>query len=257
MMDIKCKGCGGEISAENINFRQVTASCPTCHISFNIAKQLGAFDSAESPPIPHSAQPHNSLKPRRPIARPANIEVDKWDNQLLITHPYYGFSKFGLAFITIFWCGLIGFHYYLSLTEMRVGAEMLLSLIFPIFHVLFGMSLLGTAIQAFVNSTVIHIEHDHLYQHHVPISVPWVKRVDVPIADIVQLFCVKQVSVDADGDSHTKYELYISRKKGKDMLLWSNKDYMPLLFIEQEIEEFLGIQDQLVVGGMWIGKELS
>ena len=233
---LKCKACGEVISAENIDFQGAVGTCPACDIKFEITQLKGEFNTTESP---HSFE--FLRKPARLIAEPSNVKVNIDDNQLQITHPRYGKSKNTLAIAAAMW-------FIASLLFASSGS--IITLVF----ILLTLRALYALISAYIFSIVLHVDRNKLRQHQQPFQMPWSKQIIIPTDNISQLFCTMR-RVGLSETYNVEFSLYASQKKGEPVLLWITNDYAPLLYIEQQVEQFLGIKDDIVIGEMWSGVE--
>ncbi len=112
-----------------------------------------------------------------------------------------------------------------------------------------GLFLIYITLAGFLNTTVITVRQGYLTVVHVPL--PWFQPPPLHTADIAQFFVRRQV-VYAKGsmrEIHSFYDVWAQLRQGREVQLIR---YLgtpeQALFIEQELETFLGITDRPVPG---------
>ncbi len=114
-----------------------------------------------------------------------------------------------------------------------------------------GLFLTYITLAGFLNATVITVRQGYLTVVHVPL--PWFQPPPLHTADIAQFFVRRQVVVYTEGfimrEIHSVYEVWAQLRQGREVQLIR---YLgtpeQALFIEQELEMFLGITDRPVPG---------
>jgi len=117
-------------------------------------------------------------------------------------------------------------------------------------HIGVGVWLLLSQLSKFINSTFITVDEHYLTIDHRPISSPWFPNQKIPVKDISQVFVKKKNSGSVNGVPTFGYSVIAIEKKWKREipLIEGMKNPDKALFIEQEIEYFLGIEDRKVAG---------
>ncbi|MGB1242133.1 MAG: hypothetical protein ACPG49_06410 [Chitinophagales bacterium] len=221
MSNIKCRNCGETIQSENINIQKALAKCQTCDCVFNINDQI--------------------LIPRPEIRMPDKFEVLRLRNSLNISYKWFSPVYIFLIFFAIFWNGFMAFWYYTAITE---GIWMMG--LFGLIHLGVGLFLIYFIIAGFFNSTHINATKNRLKIKHKPIW--WIGNKEVIISHIAQLFCKEEVTKGKNGKSYT-YHLYMVDVADEHIKLLSNLETPEYaLYLEQELEHFLGIENRRVSG---------
>lgn len=222
MTNILCKNCGANIPTENINIQKALAKCSSCDCVFN-------FD--------------NQIKTTRPsVAMPEKFEVLKLRSSLDISYKWYSPMYIFLAFFALFWNGFMAVWYYIALTE---GVWMMAA--FGILHLAVGVGLIYTVLAGFFNSTHINVTQARLKILHEPLL--WRGNQELETSEIDQIFSKMQVNRGKNGSTSLTYHLCMVDVSGKHIKLLTNLETPEqALFLEQELEKFLGIEDKKVAG---------
>jgi hypothetical protein len=117
---------------------------------------------------------------------------------------------------------------------------------FGTLHGLVGVGLTYFVIAGYVNKTYITISYDSLAVQHKPLPFPGAQILKT--SDIKQLYSKEKIYHGRNGTS-CSYEIHVITHSGKTVKLLSGlSSSEEALFLEQEIEKHLGIQDQVVRG---------
>jgi len=221
MSNIKCKNCGESIRSENINIQKALAKCQTCDCVFNFNDQV---------PIP-----------RPEIRKPDKFEVLRLQRSLNISYKWYSPVYIFLIFFAVFWNTFMAFWYYTAITEgiWTMG-------LFGLLHLAVGLFLIYFIFAGFFNSTHVNATKNRLKVKHGPIW--WLGNKEVIVSNIDQLFCKEKVTKGKNGESYT-YDLYMVDVADEHIKLLSNLETPEYaLYLEQELEHFLGIENRRVAG---------
>jgi len=151
-------------------------------------------------------------------------------------------KTWGMVLFCIFWDGFLVNWYRMSLGR---GAPLSM-ILFPLIHVTAGVVLTYSTVAHLFNATIITATRRALSIRHGP--VPWIGNREIQASDIEQLYCGEKVSRGRNGTS-ASYELCaLMRDGGKVKLLSGLGEREEALFIEQRVEEQLGIADARVAG---------
>lgn len=230
-MKVECRSCGVHVPAENLNIDKLVAKCGACNAVFG-------FDVAGG--SAHRRQRAN-------IAMPRGVTVENQGGDLVIVRSWR--SVFLVVFLTVFtviWNGITWTFFIGTLASGLWPLTAFLS-IFLVVGALVGYATLCVLL----NSTEIRVSNRRLTVKHGPLPVPG--GVDVDPSEIEQLWVEQSISHSRsdNGTSSTSvsYPLYMRLKNGsKKALLRSVGDSELSIYLEQQVEEFLGIQDRAVRG---------
>ncbi|MBI4803297.1 MAG: hypothetical protein HY796_12320 [Elusimicrobia bacterium] len=228
-MKLNCPHCSWTIPAENINIQTAIAKCGSCSAVFGFA------DKAPG------AVPFGS---KRAVEMPKGYSVDHVGTGLEITRRWRSWKYLALLGFCIFWDGFLVVWYFIAFTK---GGPLVMKL-FPILHVAAGVALTYTAIAGLLNRTRITVNTAEVGIKHFPL--PWLGNRLVMRQEIDQLFCEEKIRHGKNG-VHYSYNLSAVLRDGKRLKLVSGLDTPEkALFLEQQIEGYLGIADRPVAGEM-------
>lgn len=230
-MKVECRSCGAGVAAENINIDKLVAKCGACNAVFGFDVSGGSAHRRE----------------RANVAMPKGVTVENQGGDLVIVRSWR--SVFLVVFLTVFtliWNGITWPFFISTLAEGPGFITAFLS-IFILVGALVGYATLCVLF----NSTEIRVSNRRLTVNHGPLPVPG--SVDVDPSNVEQLWVEQSISHNRsnDGSSRTSvsYPLYLRLKDGaKKALLRNVSDSDLSIFLEQQIEEFLGIEDRAVRG---------
>jgi len=120
---------------------------------------------------------------------------------------------------------------------------------FALFLVFFlppGFYLWYALVATLLNHSILRIRGAELHLRHAPL--PWWGRLTLPVAEITQLYCKKFVQ-KTRYSMIVNYEVWVLLRNGQSVRLLENvAQGNQALFIEQALENTLGISDQPVAG---------
>jgi hypothetical protein len=252
-MQIDCTQCGARVRAEDVNLDRLLAKCRACDAVFEFGDRLA--------PGPAPAESRALARRRAPVPKPERIMVREEGGAgtlepgayrdaparggaLVIERRWYSPIYLFMAFFCVFWDGFLAFWYSIALGSN--GPIVWLPVLFPILHVAAGVGLTYSTIAGFFNRTVLRVSDAGLEVRHGPL--PWYGNRRIAADDLTQLFCEEVV-----GSKGSKnYYLSALRGDGSKLRLLTVPSPDQALFIEQRVEERLGIADA-EVGGEYRG----
>ena len=222
MTNIKCKNCGDAIPSENINMEKALAKCDACHCVFGFDQQI---------------------KVARPeIGLPEKFDILQLRSSLDIHYKWYSPIYFFLAFFVLFWNGFMAFWYYIALSE-----GMWFMALAGILHLGVGIGLIYTVMAGFLNTTHINATKTRLKIFHEPLW--WRGNRELEVSEIDQIFCKLKITRGKHSSTSRSYQLYMIDVTGKHTKLLTNLETPEqALYLEQELERFLEIEDKKVAG---------
>ncbi len=232
-MQIYCRQCGAPIKAENVNLDNMMAKCDQCDAVFSFADMYEGV----------SAKPkHEHEKELIDIPMPSGITIDSSGSRLLIQRRWFHWSTIFLLIFAVLWNCMIWGVFVPVFSDLNNTPVWFL---LPFIAV--GLFLIAYVVFNLVNSTAIEVDAQAVVIQHKPIPFPGKY---IGCADIEQLYTRRHVHSSKNGTSYT-YSLNIVVPGGKTQRLLGNLSTADqALFIEQEIERFLGIEDRPVRGEM-------
>lgn len=149
-----------------------------------------------------------------------------------------------LAFCLV-WNGFM-LNWYENVT-IEDFAEFNMAAYFPLLHVAVGIALAYYVLCGFINRTRIVVTRSALTVRHGPL--PWLGNRTFSSDEIDQLYCKEKTRQSGQGGSTTTYRVHVRTKSGYEKpLVTGLSTREQARYIEQEIEKFLEIRDERVVG---------
>lgn len=221
----KCPSCSSAIQEADIDLARGLAKCSYCGSVMNLTASFGGGSG-------------EGRGRREPVALPKRMTFQKTLHGIEITRSWFTPVVWGLVFFCVIWDGFLVFWYTMAFTA---GAPMIAKL-FPLIHVSVGVFLTYFVVASFVNTTRVSVERGMLRISHKPL--PWPGAREMAGMNLRQLYCKEHISRSKNGVSVT-YQLWALHDDGstKTKLLGS-LEIEQALYLEQELEKALGIQDR-------------
>jgi hypothetical protein len=228
MMQIFCRQCGAEIKAADINLDSMMAKCASCNAVFSFA------DMYEGIKPKAAKRKANALDS---VPMPGGITVQDDGYQLEITRKWFGCSTVGIGVFALIWNGMIWFIF------VPAGFSSFGIFLLPFIAV--GIGFLYMTVAGFLNATTIRVDTSNLSIQHGPVPYP---GKTLASQDIEQFYTKQRVHHNENSTSYT-YELHAVTFEGKKQkLIGGLSESDQAVYIEQEVERFLGIEDRPVRG---------
>jgi hypothetical protein len=178
--------------------------------------------------------------------RPGNVTIDQEADALRLAYRWFSAKYVFMAFFCVAWDGFLVFWYGIALSQ-KVGLGNFM-IWFPIAHVAVGIGITYSTLAGFVNRTVVRVSSSAVTVRHGPL--PWLGQKSVAASDIGQVYRQQLISTSSRGGSSVSYQLSVATHDQRkiDLLKCDSSD--TALYIEQEVERYLGIGDRPVAGEM-------
>ncbi|NEQ24979.1 MAG: hypothetical protein F6K28_38980 [Microcoleus sp. SIO2G3] len=119
-------------------------------------------------------------------------------------------------------------------------------LLFMSLHIGAGLAMMYWTLALLLNSTEVKVDRNQLTIQHGPL--PGKQNLTASARDIIQIYCKEKVTYGKRSSS-VKYEVYaLSRNQTRQQLITDLPSAEDAVFLEQEIERFLKIQDRPIQG---------
>ncbi|MGA1871190.1 MAG: hypothetical protein ACMUJM_21880 [bacterium] len=224
-MNILCNECKNVIPASHIDLNQKIAKCTHCNALFNCSHQLSQI----------------SIEEREKIGLPQHIEIDEDAIRLVIMRKWFNLKYIFFTLFTLFWDGFMIMWFTIALIQKQYGMAA-----FGTLHGLVGIFLTYFTIAGYINKTYIYVDNCILKILHHPL--PWYGNIQIDSSELEQLYSKEKVTYSRNGQN-ISYDLHAKTTSGKDVGILSGlENSEQVLFIEQEIERYLNIQDRPVRG---------
>jgi len=238
-MQLTCQVCNAPMTSESLDLEGGIARCAYCGAMFDLggrkAQALGVKDV------------ERRARPRVPM--PSRFRVEEEPGLLRISWSWFTPATVFLTFFCIAWDSFLVFWYGMALAGKNTPWLMV---VFPIAHVAVGVGLTYRVIAGYVNRTVVEVSRRELSIKHGPL--PWLGSRAYPAAELRQLYCEQQLNRGKNGAT-TVYQLNaIDQYGAKKTLLSSLEEAAQALYLEEQLERRLGIDDEPVAGELDKGR---
>jgi len=229
LVELACRNCGGRLSPDDFSERLKVIRCQHC-------QSIYALKSA-TPPSPSSAGVHE--KPT--VEMPRGFSVVEDARGLQIIYRWFSAGFVFLLFFAITWNAiLVGWH------SMAFAAKSWFMSVFSIVHTGVGVGLAYIVLCGFVNQTIVSVRDGKLTVRHTPL--PWPGNTALDARSLKQLYAKEKVVSTKKGQSY-HYALYAIDDSGtRRVVLKKLTSVEQAVFLEQQIERFLQIEDRAVSG---------
>jgi len=226
-MKIKCSSCGRDVPASDVDIRSQLAKCTSCDNVFNISSQVPGGGSINRDTVPP----------------PKCFEINYVENGIEIVRRWFGPVAYFFAFFSAFWNGITFTIIFQAIKAGEWGAVAFCSI-----HGSIGLGMLYFTIACFINRTYIRVAYQSIDIKHKPLPWPGSKRVNS--SDLKQLFSKEKIHRNRNGVSYS-YEVHAITHAGATIKMVTGMQKSEhAIFIEQQIENYLGIRDESVRGEM-------
>ncbi len=231
---LACKSCGKPVPAEDVNLDKALAKCRLCHAVFDITEIVGREASRAA---------------EEAIPKPRRFTIENWGPELVLSWRWYTHALWIAIPFLVIWNGFLVVWYAAAVAAMnddKSGIAAYIMLLFPLIHVAIGVGGIYAVLCGFCNRTVIRVSGGELSVRHGPIPYPGNRQ--IPTADIKQLYCTETIH-RGKRSSRTTYNVMVKVREGDKLTLLSGLDDLDQgLYVEQQIEKHLNIQDKRVPG---------
>jgi predicted Zn finger-like uncharacterized protein len=248
-MQLTCPSCGASIGAADVNLDRALAKCVRCNTVFDFSDEVrgpsggGRMLRRHSVPMPASLR----IIEGPPMLVAASYRQAPQAQDFAIVRRWFSPGAIFMVFFCIAWDGFLVFWYSAAMS----GHAPWIFILFPIIHVAVGVSLTYATICTFVNKTFVRVRDGVLEVRHAPL--PWKGNRVLPVDAVEQLYCQQHESRNRNSTTFT-YSLNAMMKDGRKLsLLTGLPEPEQALFMEQRLEERLGIVD-VEVEGEYIGR---
>lgn len=222
---IKCPNCASPIQTADWRQEEGYAQCGYCRAMVTL------------PGL-------RSARKRLTMPLPRGMSIEEGAAGTVITWRWFGAAYVLLAFFCVAWDGFLLFWYGVALTRETPA----LFKLFPSVHVVVGIAITYITLAGLLNRTWIKGANGVVTVLHGPL--PWWGNLTVPCADIEQFFCKEKVSHGKHGPRHT-YEVWAAlRDNSMKKIVAGGLTDEQAIYIEQRLEQALGITDRPVAGEM-------
>jgi hypothetical protein len=226
---LTCPRCNHLISGADINIEKTIAKCSNCQYVFAFS-----HDSQTGDWVPE-------------IIPPDGIEVLKLRSELDLRLDWKKTTSSGgrnfLLLFTFLWNLILLPFLLMILISGNWGILLFMSL-----HLAVGLGLIWYLAGIYLNKTSILLAHHKLHIRTMPIRLPFTKKGEYNLEDIAQFYVSKYTASTSNGVPNYAYALYAILKNGDTVSMLRGMNRETQHFIEQELENYLGIPNVVVSG---------
>ena len=235
-MSLACPTCRAPFQAKDVRLDLALATCHACGAVHDLSGRKGL----ESP-----GALAKKLSPRPRVGLPRRFQVDTTDSSTRISWRWFGPKYLFTAAFCVFWDCFLVFWYTKALGSARTPLPMIF---FPLIHVGVGVGLTYYTLAGFLNRTRIDVDRERVRVQLGPL--PWKGSLELPSQQLKQLYVEESVKLHR-GTQTVTYNLMALDQVGAKVKLVSGLDEKDhALYLEQELEHQLGIEDAPVRGAI-------
>ena len=220
--ELKCGNCGAPLADGGLDAATGRAGCPHCGTIFGIDEAPRAK--------------------RGLVPMPEKFVLGTEEGRRVISWRWFSPVHVFLVFFALTWNAFMVFWHY-----MAISSGMWIMSAFGLLHTGVGAAMAYYTAAGFLNTTSVLAGMGFLEIRHRPL--PWFGARKVPSSGIRQIYGREKIRQGKGGASYT-YEVHaVLAENGRDIrLIGMLEDPAAALFIEQELERYLGIADVPVTG---------
>lgn len=229
MQQLTCQNCRAKIPTKNINIQKVIAKCDSCGHVFDFEKMV-----------------KKERKQRREILLPTYMDVLKLNSQLEIDIKWRSSMNKFLVFFAVCWNAIM---FVIVISIMSSGN--FFDLLPVSIHLAVGIGLIYYIIAMYFNTSKVMVNTRYLTIKHEPIKIPFYKGHDIRSDDIEQVYVDEYVSSRSNKRPNYAFRVNVLLKdqQYKPIVILKGFKYPEqALYVEQEVERFLRIEDRKVKG---------
>lgn len=177
------------------------------------------------------------------IGLPDRMTMNEYDDYLHITRKWFSTKALFLTAFAVVWNGAM-INYY---QKLSANAD-LMAWLFPSIHLMVGIGVAYFALALWMNHTNIFVSAAALEIQHKPLL--WRGNKRIQSTDIKQLYCKEHIS-RSNNSTSVSYAVHGVTHSGRNFKLLTGLDTSEqALYVEQEIERYLGIENTHVRGSI-------
>jgi hypothetical protein len=249
---LSCVTCGRLILAQDVNLQNMVAKCRNCNAVFSFAPANA--DSSKSSiletvqQLMKEANREEGSTLQRPtdgrkIEMPKGVITERDFGELRFIIPWRNTRRWGFFLLfTIVWNAILT---PIVLVGIATGEWMVL--LFTSIHIIIGVSFLMYTLGLMFNKTNIVVTSQGVDIKNGPIPIPFNPNRFMAVRDIEQLFVEEYVPSKTNGQPDYTYAVTaLTTSAERQRLVGGFSQSGHALYLEQEIETFLGIENRAV-----------
>ncbi len=226
-MSTKCAKCGKNMDAAPYSKAHNALVCPSCGYLLRMETLTRGEERASRPEVP----------------LPQGMTISSGEGVLILRARWFERGYLILALFTLLFDGALALWYTSLLGLDAVGVNYYS--LSPVIHLVASVILTWYTLACLFDTSVISISTERIVVRHRPF--PWFGGMSLPAHQLDQLWSERQEKVAGEPLYHVRGQLRNGRTFN---FLYGLHNPSQALYIEQEIEHFLGIVDRPVPGAM-------
>ena len=187
-------------------------------------------------------QPEKRPILRPEVARPAEVSIEENSQNARLVKRWFSLKLIPLAFFAFAWDGFLIFWYSAALAA---GGPWIM-FVFPIAHLAVGVGITYFTLAGFINRTILEVARETISVRFEPL--PWIGQKRLKTAELKQFFCKEKIIHSKNG-TRTRYILHAITAANTQIKLLDGLDSPDTaIFLEQQLERWLKIEDRPVAG---------
>ncbi len=234
-MRLDCPSCQTPLRANDVRLDLALATCHACGEVHDLSARTASPSARASP----------QKAPRPRIKLPKRFQLDTSDGSARISWRWLSPKYLFMALFCLGWDGFLVIWYGIA---FRMKEAPIVMLVFPLLHVAIGVGLTYSTLAGFLNRTRLEVSRDLLTIRHGPL--PWGGNHTLRGRQLKQLYVEESVRTNKGNTQVSYHVMALDREGNKVKLLSGLEDKDHALFLEQELERHLGIEDAPVRGAI-------
>jgi hypothetical protein len=230
-MEAKCPQCSAKFVKTDINKDNFSVLCKGCKSIFGLEKvdlPQGFMDGEIG-----------GFKKRKKVQLPMGIELNSKDGVLTIKRKWFNRGFLVVVLLAIAWNGAIVI--WNESLNSTLGSSPIAT-IYPFIHLIIGLILFYYTLAGLVNTTIFTISKESILIKNRPI--PWFGISTIASSKLKQLYSTKKNPYKNKNEKDI-FHIYALLKNGKKLkIVHGLHTDNQALYIEQQIEQYLGIKDR-------------
>lgn len=181
------------------------------------------------------------MENRIEVGLPDKLALNRRGSEIEIVRTWFGSQVLFMTFFAVFWDGFLYFWY----AKLGDSPDPMMRY-FPMIHVAVGIGITYYVLCGWFNRTCITVGRGKVSVRHGPL--PWFGNLEMEASALKQLYAKERITSSRNGTT-VRYDLNALTSDGRSIKFvggMENSDQA--VYIEQEIEKFLGIKDGQVKG---------
>ena len=249
---LSCVTCGQLIFAEDVNLQNMVAKCHNCNAVFSFAPantdlpRSSILETVQALMKEANREEGSTLQrptDGRKIEMPKGVITERDFGELRFIIPWRNTRRWGFFLLfTIVWNAILT---PFIVTGIATGEWRIL--LFASLHILVGVSFLMYTLGLMFNKTKVVVTSQGVEIKNGPIPIPFNPNRFMAVRDIEQLFVEEYVPSKTNGQPDYTYAVTaLTTSAERQRLVGGFSQSGHALYLEQEIETFLGIENRAV-----------